>query len=389
MNEHEKLVYQRVQSVIGAPTHRLDQLVRLTGLDPSTDLRFGDWRNCDFTSADLRGFNFTGADLTNACFRNTRIVGAIFDRSTYDHQSLQEAADFSEFLIEETGRSAGKRRRLSDRGLKDLDVYRDTPACPELIALPAGNFEMGTTDHETRLRAAELGYKDQLDPLTPEDRKKRSMRVSRRFSLGRYPVTFEEYDIFLSATKDRSIGAPETSMAVDPNQWGRGRRPVINVSLDDAESYCDWLNQMTGRQGEFGYRLPSEAEWEYACRAGTHTRRWWGDDWTSDNANANNSFEGGRTNPVDYYSANPWGLHDMIGNVWEWCADKVAEWIRSLPEDGAPLQGYSSKGAIMRGGSWNGPAASAHSAGRLQGSRHVRLPYVGFRVARTLTVSIV
>jgi formylglycine-generating enzyme required for sulfatase activity len=128
--------------------------------------------------------------------------------------------------------------------------------------------------------------------------------IGQRFAIGRYPVTFDEYDRFC-----------ETRRREKPsdNGWGRGRRPVVNVSWLDAQDYISWLSQETG----LAYRLPSEAEWEYACRAGTATRYSFGDVLARDNANyAASGLH--HTTEVGDYRANPWGLHDMHGNVWEW-----------------------------------------------------------------------
>ena len=111
-----------------------------------------------------------------------------------------------------------------------------------------------------------------------------------------------------------------------------------------------WLNSRLGRAA---YRLPSEAEWEYACRAGKYTRRWWGDAWDAAKANGVRNFEGGRTSPVGHFPANPWGLHDMIGNVWEWCADiwtdKIAKIFRgwraaSKPATASSVETYEIQG---------------------------------------------
>ena len=143
----------------------------------------------------------------------------------------------------------------------------------------------------------------------PGSIRKRAMCIRDRFALGKYPVTFEEYDLFCAATRRRRP---------DDVDWGRERRPVIDVSWNDANDYATWLNALLGIAV---YRLPSEAQWEYACRAGTNTRRWWGDRWDPECANGGGSFERGRTSTVGHFPSNRWGLSDMIGNVWEWCAD--------------------------------------------------------------------
>jgi len=230
-------------------------------------------------------------------------------------------------------------------------IFRDEHdgnAGPELVIIPAGTFLMGSAEDEANLKDDDSAWNDEI--VTGQG--KRPMRIARRFALGRFPVTFEEYDAFLTATAGQRARA--TGEAGD-NKWGRGRRPVINVSWHDARDYCAWLNRMFGLQADFGYRLPAESEWEYGCRAGTNTRRWWGDDWDPAKANGNDSFEGGRTSPVGYYAANPWGLYDMIGNVEEWCADHYCDNISMLPADGTAYEGAqdsTSSSRVLRGGCW-------------------------------------
>lgn len=185
---------------------------------------------------------------------------------------------------------------IDARRLGDLEIFREAPFAPEMVVVPPGGFWMGSDSSDDEADATEK---------IPDGKKCRT-RIADRFELGRYPVTFEEYEFFCAAKQHK----------IPPYQgWGRGRRPVICVSWDDAMAYVDWLN---GRLGVNAYRLPSEAQWEYACRGGTNTRRWWRDEWDAKMADGDGSFEGGRTSPVDdpRYSANPWGLRDMIGNVW-------------------------------------------------------------------------
>jgi formylglycine-generating enzyme required for sulfatase activity len=237
----------------------------------------------------------------------------------------------------------------------DLAVFRDAPFAPELVVLPQGEFMMGLTTM----------HKDGQ----PQHR----VTIARRFAIGRYPVTFDEYDRFCQS-KNRN--KPEDQ------GWGRGPRPVIRVSWQDAQAYVAWLSQETGRT----YRLPSEAEWEYACRAGTTSLYSFGDTMTPENANSADSGLG-RTSKVDAYPANPWGLYDMHGNVWEWVEDDWHENYGGAPSDGSAWKDAArdSRLCVLRGGSWSVKSWDCWSAFRSVYDIGGRLNDVGFRVGRTLS----
>ena len=163
--------------------------------------------------------------------------------------------------------------------------------------------------------------------------------------------------------------------------WGRGRRPVIHVSWDDAQEYVAWLSAETGAS----YRLPSEAEWEYAARAGTATAYSWGNEIGDNRANCGGC--GGQrvgTVPVGSFGANAWGLHDMHGNV-AWAQDCLKGRYQSAPADGSARDGSDCNGRVLRGGSWVGPPGFLRAPSRMLGSAGDRNLFVGFRVARTLT----
>ncbi len=193
------------------------------------------------------------------------------------------------------------------------------------------------------------------------------------FDIGRYEVTFDEYDLFARLDGRRM-----------PNDqgWGRGRRPVINVSWHDAVAYTEWLSERTGHT----YRLATEAEWEYAARAGTTTRWSFGDDenqlddyaWYDANAD-------GKTHPVGEKNANPWGLHDMHGNVWEWVQDCYHESYQGAPDDGSAWQDgdrCANGGRVLRGGSFVFPPEDLRSAYRDVGVPVSWVRFDGFRCVR-------
>src|SRR5262249_10151634 len=173
---------------------------------------------------------------------------------------------------------------------------------------------------------------------------------------------------------------------VSASGWGRGRQPAINVSWDDAKTYVAWLSRTTGRT----YRLLSEAYWEYAARAGTTTAYWWGDDITKGGqAMANcrscgSEWDGERTAPVGSFPANPFGLHDMHGNVWEWVEDCYHENYNQAPTDGSAWTTGNCAGRVVRGGSWVDNPEFLRSAIRGRSTAGNRFNDLGFRVGRTL-----
>ncbi|MCY4211603.1 MAG: SUMF1/EgtB/PvdO family nonheme iron enzyme [Gammaproteobacteria bacterium] len=197
----------------------------------------------------------------------------------------------------------------------------------EMVSIPAGTFRMGDLSG--------AGDNDEL-PV-------HSVTVL-AFKLSKYEVTFDQWD---TCVMDGGCN----DYSPDDEDWGRGNRPVINVSWDDVQSFIDWLNARTGGN----YRLPTEAEWEYAARAGTTTEYSWGDDIGSNRANCDNDDCGDSydyTAPVGSFPANPWGLHDMHGNVWEWVQDCSNNNYEGAPTDGNAWTSGDCSLRVIRGGSW-------------------------------------
>ena len=252
------------------------------------------------------------------------------------------------------------------------DFLKDGSRGPVLISIPAGTFTMGDPHGD--------GLPDEV-PL-------HTVTIEHGFAIGKYEITFEEYDRFTAAT-----GRPEIRAYPQTAAWGRGRRPVIGVNYFDALAYCQWLSEQTGNR----YRLPTEAEWDYAARAGTQTRYWWGDTLQLDKANCYNCSSTGeeslQTTPVGSFAPNPWGLHDTVGNVWEWTAslwtqNYHGEELRSAtPEQVKILPDYTQQRQLaMRGGAWNLLARFNRSSSRYYGVAQARNNNLGFRVLREIVV---
>ena len=251
------------------------------------------------------------------------------------------------------------------------DPLKDGGLGPEMVVIPAGSFQMGSPNDE---------------PGRFNDEGPRHLVTIRSFALGRYEATFDDYDLFAQAT-----GRTLPSGGRWWQSWGRGNRPVINVTWHDAQAYADWLSAQTGHT----YRLPTEAEWEYAARAGTTTPYWWGAEASHEQANYGNvCCEGlaqGRdqwvyTAPVGSFPSNAFGLYDTAGNVLEWVADCWHKFSQYAPAYGSAWVqedgGDCSRG--VRGGSWYDDPQYLRSAYRLGYRPNVAVNYLGFRFAREL-----
>ena len=244
------------------------------------------------------------------------------------------------------------------------EVFRDCAECPEMVIVPAGSFTMGSP-------ASEEGH-------TGDEGPQRRVTISQPFAVGKYEVTFSEWDACVSA-------GGCNGHRPDDEGWGRGSRPVIHVSWNDAKSHVAWLSRKTGKQ----YRLLTEAEWEYAARAGTRTKYYWGDSIDRNRANCDgcgSRWDDKRTAPVGSFGANGFGLHDVHGNVWEWVEDCWHDGYAGAPSDGSAwTKGGACGWRVMRSGSWVSYPRDLRSANRFRYDTGLRVNSVGFRVARTLT----
>jgi formylglycine-generating enzyme required for sulfatase activity len=241
------------------------------------------------------------------------------------------------------------------------DFKECATGCPTMVVVPGGTFVMGSPASE------EHRYQDQ----GPQH----EVTITKPFAVGKTEVTFAEWDA--------CVAAGACTKASD-GAWGRGNQPVINVSWDDAKQYVAWLSRITGKE----YRLLTEAEWEYAARAGTTTTYSWGDDSGKGNANCSgcgSKWDGEQTSPIGSFKANAFGLNDMHGNVFEWVEDFWHTSYEGAPVDGtAWLKGGEASLRVFRGGSWDTDPHLLHAAYRSWVATAFRSDNLGFRLARTL-----
>jgi formylglycine-generating enzyme required for sulfatase activity len=255
------------------------------------------------------------------------------------------------------------------RCLEPGDTFQDCPECPEMVVLPAGSFTMGSPVDE------EGQYKDQ----SPQ----RKVTIAKPFAVGKFEVTFAEWDVCVA----------EGGCKYKPGDagWGRGKRPVINISWDDAtDAFLPWLLHKTGK----AYRLLTEAEWEYAARAGTITPFSTGPTIATDQANFDGNYTYGgsakgqsrqKTVEVGSFKPNGFGLHDMHGNVFEWVADCYKPSYAGAPTDGSAVTFSGCTARVLRGGSLLDDPRYLRSAHRyVNSSKHSGSSW-GFRLARTLS----
>ena len=252
----------------------------------------------------------------------------------------------------------------AEQALKPKDVFREcVKDCPEMVVVPAGKFMMGSPPNE----------KGRYDVEGPQH----EVTFANSFAVSKFEVTFDDWDA--------CAAYGDCDPRVSDSGWGRGRQPVINVSWDDAQRYIAWLSSMTGKT----YRLLSEAEWEYAARAGTQTAYSWGDEIGKGNANCDgcgSQWDGRQTAPVGSFAPNAFGLYDMHGNVWEWVEDCLHNDYNGAPEDGSAwTAGGDCNNRILRGGSCISLPEYLRSAVRYGYTTVFRKYHLGFRVGRTLT----
>lgn len=282
--------------------------------------------------------------------------------------------------------------RIPGAGKPFVDCSADTMPCPQMVVVPAsgaGQFQIGSPQTET-------GH---IDSETQQS------RTVPAFAIGKYEVRVGEY---MACVKAKACRYPEWAEPDGQHNVFTGTgvtyrsikpyitdadQPVVGISWQDASDYADWLSELTGKP----YRLPSETEWEYAARAGTKTAFWWGDEAKRDGqtmaccTECGSARDGEGLFEVSSFTPNPWGLHNVHGNVWEWVADYYCNSYAAAPDNGSaksdklcPKQRSPEGLRIFRGGSCFYEPRQMRAAMRLRNWPSFRNMTVGFRVARSL-----
>jgi len=251
----------------------------------------------------------------------------------------------------------------AERALQPKDSFTECSGCPEMVVVPAGMFPMGSPEDEPGRKATE----------SPQH----TVTIAPAFAVSRFEVTFDEWDVCV-AMRGCEYQPPDEG-------WGRGSRPVINVSWEDAQQYAGWLARRTGKP----YRLLSEAEWEYAARASTEGAYAWGESVGKARANCKScgsGWDNNQTAPVGSFAANGFDLMDMHGNVWEWVEDCWHNGYRGAPADGSAWTTACTDETrhVVRGGGWNDEPADLRAAARYDGPTRIRNWVNGIRIGRSL-----
>ncbi len=244
---------------------------------------------------------------------------------------------------------------LAEEHFKPGATFRDCPTCPEMVVVPEGHFMMGSTS----------GRYDEK----PVHR----VTIAKPFAVGKYEVMWDEWEACVAEAA--CDNGPVTESGGD-NGWGKGRRPVIEVSWHDTHIFVAWLNSKVHDEP---YHLLSEAQWEYAARAGTTTQYHWGDEFDVSKANDSN-----KTVPTGQYAPNEFGLYDVHGNALEWVQDCYAESYDGAPTDGRSISDTPDCLRVLRSGAWSYGPRVLHAGNRYGTAPVDRMNIVGFRVARSL-----
>jgi formylglycine-generating enzyme required for sulfatase activity len=371
-----------IQKLVEQQGADLRALVDIAGLDPATDLLGADFRDAQFGTDDLSGFNLSRADLRGADLSHARGL---------------DRAMFAEVITD--GRTRWPRRHEPLPG----SVLCDGSNIPEMILIPPGSFVMGTSEAES---VREKWGDDETRP-------QHYVTFHHGFWFGKFPVTRGEFAAFVADTGYDMSGRADGRVLGE--RWKPFERidwrnpgfiqtdgnPVVCVSHADAVAYAVWLSGKTGRR----YRLPSEAEWEYAARAGTSTARFWGEDREGAHRYANGAdrslakwlnvnpyqerflpWEDGFpfTSPVGSFEPSNFGLYDVLGNVWEWVADHRHGNYDGAPDDGSAWMNNGDRSRwVRRGGSWGSPLEFLRAGCRNMSASDLRGDDIGFRLAMT------
>jgi formylglycine-generating enzyme required for sulfatase activity len=270
--------------------------------------------------------------------------------------------------------------------------FKECRDCPVMVGIPAGTYTMGSPAKETGRFSSEGPQHDV---------------AIKAFALGKYDVTSDQFLVFLRATGyqpkpcnpllNMGWDSPGHARAYSPYHGDMPRWPAVCLDWHDAEKYIDWLNaevrveHPAAARATGPYRLPSEAEWEYAARAGTQTARWWGDAIGTSKANCNgcgSQWDDRLFADIDSFAPNPFGLYGMLGNAWQWTADCWHPNYVHAPQDGSAWTDGDCSKHVIRGGSWHNLPVFVRSAARLGGSGGIvdsdYSGLAGFRVARDL-----
>jgi formylglycine-generating enzyme required for sulfatase activity len=269
--------------------------------------------------------------------------------------------------------------------------FKECPECPEMVGIPAGQFAMGSPSKEA----------GRFDSEGPQH-----YVTVKAFALGKYDVSTEEFLRFLRETGyqpapcnpilNETWRSPGRGLAYPPTDVMPLKWPAICLDWKDANAYVAWINRkvraarnVSGSKGP--YRLPSEAEWEYAARGGTTTSRWWGNEPGSSKANCNgcgSKWDYSVLSDVDSFAPNPFGLYGMLGNAWQWTADCWHPSYAGAPKDGRAWTSPDCDKHVVRGGSWDNVPIFVRSAARTgavnDGAEYDYSELAGFRLARDL-----
>lgn len=237
-----------------------------------------------------------------------------------------------------------------------ISSVRDCDNCPEMVVLQPGSFVMGDDRGDRSERPAHR------------------VTISKPYAIGKYEVTLAQWNACVQAGACNALA--NTAGLTD-------KSPAKDISWTDAQQYVHWLSKLTGQN----YRLPTEAEWEYAARAGTGSRYWWGEKMESGKANCNGcggDWSNDAPANVDAFPSNPYGIYGMSGGVWEWVEDCWYKSYAGAPADGSAWTSSDCRENVIRGGSWRNDSTYAHSASRFTYDTTVRYLLNGLRVAKTL-----